>query len=65
MSVLQNVDPNPENFVCAGIMKGRAVQVGTLLRLEPNRQAQMFRLTLRSSRAQVAQYLGEILQDQF
>lgn len=65
MSLLQNVDPNPENFVCAGIIKARMVQIGTLLRLEPNRQAQMFRLTLRSSRAQVPQFLGEILVDQF
>ena len=41
MSLLQNVDPNPENFVCAGIVKARSVQIGTLLRLEPNRQAQV------------------------
>ena len=41
MSLLQNVDPNPENFVCAGIIKARTVQIGTLLRLEPNRQAQV------------------------
>lgn len=65
MSLLQNVDPNPENFVCAGIIKARSVQMGTLLRLEPNRQAQMFRLTLRSSRGAVSQILGEILEDQF
>lgn len=41
MSLLQNVDPNPENFVCAGIVKARTVQIGSLLRLEPNRQAQV------------------------
>ena len=41
MSLLQNVDPNPENFVCAGIIKGSSVQMGTLLRLEPNRQGQV------------------------
>lgn len=65
MSLLQNVDPNPENFVCAGIVKARTVQIGSLLRLEPNRQAQMFRLTVRSSKAQVAKYLVDILVDQF
>ena len=43
MSLLQNVDPNPENFVCAGIIKAQAMQIGTLLRLEPNRQAQVRR----------------------
>ncbi|XP_078346007.1 AP-2 complex subunit alpha-2-like [Oculina patagonica] len=65
MSLLQNVDPNPENFVCAGIIKAGMLQIGTLLRLEPNRQAQMFRLTLRSSRPHVASNIAEILADQF
>ncbi|PFX11439.1 AP-2 complex subunit alpha-2, partial [Stylophora pistillata] len=65
MSLLQNVDPNPENFVCAGIIKGSSVQIGTLLRLEPNRQAQMFRLTIRSSKPHVATTLVELLVDQF
>ena len=41
MSLLINVDPNPENFVCAGIIKATSVQIGTLVRLEPNRQAQV------------------------
>lgn len=65
VSLLENVDPNPDNFVCAGIIKARTVQIGTLLRLEPNRQAQMFRLTIRSSRPDVAKYLVDILLDQF
>ncbi|CAG2107265.1 unnamed protein product, partial [Medioppia subpectinata] len=38
--LLENVDPNPENFVCAGIVHSKAVQVGVLLRLEPNMPAQ-------------------------
>ena len=41
MQLLEGVDPNPENFVCAGILHGRGVQVGSLLRLEPNKQAQV------------------------
>ena len=41
MQLLEGVDPNPENFVCAGIVHGRGVQVGSLLRLEPNKQAQV------------------------
>ncbi|KAK2565492.1 AP-2 complex subunit alpha-2 [Acropora cervicornis] len=65
VSLLESVDPNPDNFVCAGIIKARTVQIGTLLRLEPNRQAQMFRLTIRSSRPDVAKYLVDILLDQF
>ncbi|CAH3179775.1 unnamed protein product [Porites evermanni] len=47
MSLLQNVDPNPENFVCAGIIKAQSVQMGTLLRLEPNRQAQVRKCCLK------------------
>jgi AP-2 complex subunit alpha len=39
--LLESVDPNPENFVCAGIVHTRNVQVGCLLRLEPNNQAQV------------------------
>ena len=46
MTLLENVDPNPENFVCAGIIKAQSVQMGTLLRLEPNRQAQVRELPL-------------------
>ena len=39
--LLENVDPNPENYVCAAIFHSRLVQVGCLLRLEPNKQAQV------------------------
>lgn len=39
--ILENVDPNPENFVCAGIVHTKTTQVGCLLRLEPNKQAQV------------------------
>ncbi|KAF5922494.1 hypothetical protein HPG69_005121, partial [Diceros bicornis minor] len=38
-ALLDNVDPNPENFVGAGIIQTKALQVGCLLRLEPNAQA--------------------------
>ena len=54
MQLLEGVDPNPENFVCAGIVHGRGVQVGSLLRLEPNKQAQVsvpFRAFVQSASA--------------
>ena len=35
------IDPNPDNFVCAGIIHTRSVQIGVLLRLEPNKQAEV------------------------
>lgn len=41
MQLLDGIDPNPDNFVCAGIVHTRAQQIGCLLRLEPNRQAQV------------------------
>lgn len=41
MALLDNVDPNPENYVCAGVIQTKTQQVGCLLRLEPNAQAQV------------------------
>ena len=41
LQLLENIDPNPDNFVCAGIIHTRSLQIGTLLRLEPNKQAQV------------------------
>ncbi len=38
-SILENVDPNPDNFVSAGVVHTRSAQIGCLLRLEPNLQA--------------------------
>jgi AP-2 complex subunit alpha len=38
-SLMESVDPNPDNFVCAGIIHTKTVQIGCLLRLEPNNQA--------------------------
>ncbi|XP_040833918.1 AP-2 complex subunit alpha-1 isoform X3 [Ochotona curzoniae] len=64
-ALLDNVDPNPENFVGAGIIQTKALQVGCLLRLEPNAQAQMYRLTLRTSKEPVSRHLCELLAQQF
>lgn len=41
MQLLDGIDPNPDNFVCAGIVHMRTQQVGCLLRLEPNKNAQV------------------------
>ncbi|XP_073914083.1 AP-2 complex subunit alpha-1 isoform X1 [Castor canadensis] len=64
-ALLDNVDPNPENFVGAGIIQTKALQVGCLLRLEPNAQAQMYRLTLRTSKEPISRHLCELLAQQF
>ncbi|XP_063383947.1 AP-2 complex subunit alpha [Cydia fagiglandana] len=65
MQLLDGIDPNPDNFVCAGIVHTRVQQVGCLMRLEPNKQAQMFRLTVRSSKETVSQEICDLLADQF
>lgn len=64
-ALLDNVDPNPENYVCAGVIQTKGQQVGCLLRLEPNAQAQMYRLTLRCSKDSVSRRLCELLSQQF
>uniref|UniRef100_A0A5G2R7F9 AP-2 complex subunit alpha n=1 Tax=Sus scrofa TaxID=9823 RepID=A0A5G2R7F9_PIG len=40
-ALLEDVDPNPANFVGAGIIHTKTSQIGCLLRLEPNLQAQV------------------------
>ncbi|XP_039992782.1 AP-2 complex subunit alpha-2 isoform X3 [Xiphias gladius] len=65
VALLDRVDPNPENFVGAGVIHSKNTQVGCLLRLEPNAQAQMYRLTLRTSRESVSQRLCDLLSEQF
>ncbi|KAJ8939959.1 hypothetical protein NQ318_006140 [Aromia moschata] len=65
MQLLDGIDPNLDNFVCAGIIHMRSQQVGCLLRLEPNKNAQMYRLTVRSSKETVSVELCDLLADQF
>lgn len=65
MQLLDGIDPNPDNFVCAGIIHTRTQQIGCLLRLEPNKQAQMYRLTVRSSKEPVSVEVCDLLADQF
>jgi len=65
MKLLEGIDPNPENYVCAGIIHTRTQQIGCLLRLEPNRQAQMYRLTIRSSKDSIARQICDLLCEQF
>jgi Alpha adaptin AP2, C-terminal domain len=39
LGLLDGIDPNPDNFVCAGIVHSTLHQIGCLVRLEPNKQA--------------------------
>lgn len=74
--LLTDVDPNPENYVCAGILHTQSQQIGALIRLEPNKQAkvfvclsidilQMYRLTVRSSKDTASKTLCDLISQQF
>ncbi|XP_030845239.1 AP-2 complex subunit alpha-2 isoform X3 [Strongylocentrotus purpuratus] len=65
IGLLDGVDPNPENFVGAGIVHTKTQQVGCLMRLEPNQQARMYRLTLRTSKPDVSRVLCDLFATQF
>ncbi|KAA0198951.1 AP-2 complex subunit alpha [Fasciolopsis buskii] len=65
ISVLQGIDPNPQNLVGAGILTVSTQEIGILVRLEPNTQAQMYRLTVRSTRDIVAKRVCDLLEQQF
>jgi len=63
LNLLTDVDPNPNNVVGAGVLHMSADgKVGCLLRLEPNREAKLCRLTVRSTSEQVAAEVEKLLQ---
>lgn len=63
LSILPDVDPNPNNFVSAGVlhMSGDG-KVGCLLRLEPNRDAKLCRITIRSTSEEVVGEVQRLIQ---
>eukprot|EP01137_Pigoraptor_chileana_P004832 Opistho-2@47036 len=65
LTLLEGIDPNPDNAVAAGIVQTSSGQVGCLLRLEPNFDAKMYRLTFRTSKELSSRRLAETLAEQF
>ncbi|KAG1663189.1 AP-2 complex subunit alpha [Nymphon striatum] len=61
IDLLERIDPNPENFVCAGIVHTKSIQIGCLIRLEPNKQAKMYRLTVRCNKDGVSETMCGLL----
>ncbi|PWZ03390.1 Adaptor protein complex AP-2 alpha subunit [Testicularia cyperi] len=66
LQYLEGVDPNPSNSVGAGVLHmAHGGKVGCLLRLEPNREAKLARLTLRTTNdlvsAELLRILGTVL----
>merc|ERR1712000_389413 len=64
LCVLDMVDPNPKNVVGASVLHtSEGGRFGCLMRLEPNYQSQMIRLTIRATEDTVAPILLKLLQD--
>ncbi|KFZ14559.1 hypothetical protein V501_03165 [Pseudogymnoascus sp. VKM F-4519 (FW-2642)] len=62
--VLDGVDPNARNIVGASVLHTSEVgKVGCLLRLEPNYETQMLRLTIRATDASVPSLLLALMTD--
>eukprot|EP01135_Chromosphaera_perkinsii_P002589 Nk52_evm105s224 gene=Nk52_evmTU105s224 len=62
---LDNVDPNPHNFVGSGVIESKSGKIGCLVRLEPNLEAKMYRVTVRASVPSVAAKVSQLLREQF
>lgn len=63
--ILDNVDPNPINFVGAAVLHmSVGGKVGCLLRYEPNKEAKLARLTIRTTNENVSNKLSTLIQTQ-
>ncbi|THV04951.1 Adaptor protein complex AP-2 alpha subunit [Dendrothele bispora CBS 962.96] len=63
LNVLDDIDPNPNNLVAAGVLHTSVEgKVGCLLRLEPNKDAKLCRLTVRSTSEDVAKEVQKLIQ---
>ncbi|KAG6857566.1 hypothetical protein H0H87_000165 [Tephrocybe sp. NHM501043] len=63
LNLLDDVDPNPNNLVAAGVLHmSTEGKVGCLLRLEPNKEAKLCRLTVRSTSETVAAEVRKLVQ---
>ncbi|KAK7468904.1 hypothetical protein VKT23_003401 [Stygiomarasmius scandens] len=62
-NVLEDIDPNPNNLVAAGVLHTSVEgKVGCLLRMEPNKDAKLCRLTVRSTSEDVAKEVQKLIQ---
>ncbi|KIW41996.1 uncharacterized protein PV06_05587 [Exophiala oligosperma] len=61
--ILDNVDPNPKNIVGCAVLQLEKGKTGCLLRLEPNHQQKMFRLTIRATQETVPGILLAMMQE--
>ncbi|RGB31683.1 Adaptor protein complex AP-2 alpha subunit [Rhizophagus diaphanus] len=63
--ILKGVDPNPYNIVGAGVLHtAQGGMIGCLMRLEPNVEAQMYRLTVRTTNESVTNKICVLMEPQ-
>jgi AP-2 complex subunit alpha len=61
--VLDGVDPNGKNFVGASVLHTTGGKFGCLLRLEPNLETKMYRLTIRATDEGVPPPMLRVMED--
>ncbi|KAG0636582.1 adaptin N terminal region-domain-containing protein [Tuber brumale] len=61
--VLDGVDPNKKNFVGASVLHTTCGKFGCLLRLEPNLETNMYRLTIRATDEKVPPPMLKVMED--
>ncbi|EXJ79447.1 hypothetical protein A1O3_08949 [Capronia epimyces CBS 606.96] len=61
--ILDTVDPNPRNIVGCAVLQLEKGKTGCLLRLEPNQQQKMFRLTIRATQEKIPGILLNMMQE--
>ncbi|KAL1954098.1 hypothetical protein VTO42DRAFT_1753 [Malbranchea cinnamomea] len=59
--ILPGVDPNPKNIVGCAVFQAESGKTGCLLRLEPNYERQMYRITVRATQENVPQALVTLM----
>ncbi|KAK5156833.1 hypothetical protein LTR04_005528 [Oleoguttula sp. CCFEE 6159] len=62
-NILDGVDPNPKNLVGATVLHTEGGKFGCLLRLEPNFDTMMYRITIRATDESVPSVLLKIMEE--
>ncbi|OXV06284.1 hypothetical protein Egran_05948 [Elaphomyces granulatus] len=60
--ILNGIDPNPKNIVGCAVYQVEAGKTGCLLRLEPNYEKNMYRITIRATQETIPQSLLRLME---
>ncbi|EEP77787.1 hypothetical protein UREG_02636 [Uncinocarpus reesii 1704] len=61
--LLPGVDPNPKNIVGCAVYQVESRKTGCLMRLEPNYEKQMYRITIRATQEDVPSALVKLMEE--